>query len=158
MNGIRRYFLPVVAGASLVLAMTAVSPLVASAKGKTCTVSTGCGKIKASPKTVTASANGTTITVKGTGFTKSDTTVNILECQTGAVTENSCDLATVTPVTVSSKGTFTQSFSFLTNTYKDTNKDSCANTGKKPIKTCGVAAGNETMTDDAGPVAVSIKS
>jgi hypothetical protein len=157
MNGIRRFVLPVVAGASLVLAMTAVSPLVASAKAK-CTVATGCGKLKVSPKSVTASATGSTLTVKGKGFTPNDTSVNLIECQTAAVAEASCDLATVTPVTVGPKGTFTATFSFLTNTYSDTNKDSCANTGKKPIKSCGVAAGNETMTDDASIVAVSIKS
>ena len=158
MNGIRRYFLPVVAGASLVLAMTAVSPLVASAKGKTCTVPTGCGSIKPAPKTVTASATGATLTVKGKGFTPNDTSVNLIECQTAAVAEDSCDLATVTPVTVGPKGTFTATFSFLTNTYKDVNKDSCANTAKKPIKSCGVAAGNQAMTDDAGIVAISIKA
>jgi neocarzinostatin family protein len=157
MKGIRRYVLPVVAGASMVLALSAVTPMVASAKGKTCTVPTGCGKIKASPKTVVASATASTITVKGSGFTPNDTSVNLIECQTAAVAEASCDLATVTPVTVSSKGTFTQTFNFVTNTYTDTNKDKCTNTSKKPIKTCGVAAGNQTMTDDASIVAVAIK-
>jgi len=157
MKGFRRYFLPVAAGACLVVGLSAAVPMVASAKGKTCTVPTGCGTIKASPKTVTASATGTTITVKGKGFRPSDTGVNILECQTGAVAENSCDLSTVTPVTVSSKGTFTATISFLTDTYSDTNKDKCAPTSGS-IKTCGIAAGTQAMTDDAGPVAVTIKA
>lgn len=157
MKGFRRYFLPVAAGACLVVGLSAAAPLAASAKGKTCTVPTGCGSLKASPKTVTVSATGTNVTVKGKGFRPSDSGVNILECQTGAVSQNSCDLSTVTPVTVSSKGTFTATLSFLTTTYSDANHDSCAPTSGS-IKTCGVAAGTEAMTDDAGPVAVTIKA
>jgi hypothetical protein len=152
-----RYVLPLVAGASLVVGMVAVSPMVASAK-KACTVPTGCGKIKLSPKKVTTSGTGTTITVKGSGFTPNDTGVNLVECKVGAETQGSCDLTTAMAVTVSAKGTFTGTISFLTTTFSDADGDSCVPVGKATLKTCGVAAGNVTMTDDAGPVAVSIKN
>ncbi|MGH9017115.1 MAG: hypothetical protein ACRDY1_05130 [Acidimicrobiales bacterium] len=152
-----RYFLPVAAGACLVGGLMVANPLVASAK-KVCTNPTGCGSIKVAPKTVTASSTATTVTVKGKGFTPGDSSVNVLECASAAVAENSCDLSTVTPVPlVGPKGTFTVTMNFLSDTYSDTNHDSCVPTGKT-TKACGVAAGNQAMTDDAGIVAVTIKA
>lgn len=156
MNKVRRYFLPLVAGASLLIGLSAVSSPVASAKGA-CTVKTGCGTIKISPKSVTASGTAVNLTVKGKGFTPNDASVDLVECQVGAVAEASCDVTTAVPVTVSGKGTFTATFPFLTDTYADGNKDSCK-PATKPIKNCGIAAGNEAMTDDAGPDAVTIKA
>jgi len=159
MNKVRRYFLPLVAGASLLIGLSAVSSPVASAKAKPCTVPTGCGTIKISPKSVTASATGTTVTVTGKGFNTSaaDDGVNLVECQVGAVGEDSCDITNVVAVTIGPKGTFSAQFTFLSDSYKDINKDSCTPTGKT-LKTCGIAAGNEGMTNDAGPVAVTIKA
>ena len=157
MKRFSRYFLPVVAGSSLVLGLVAMSPMVASAK-KTCGVATGCGKLKASPKKVTTSLTGTTLTVKGSGFTANDASVNLIECDTAATGQGSCDLGTVSSVAVSSKGTFSAQFTFLSTSYADANHDSCVPVGKATSTACGIAAGNQAMTDDAGPVAISVKN
>jgi hypothetical protein len=149
MKIIRKYFLPVAAGASLVVGLAAVSPLPANAKA------TKPPSIKVSPKSVVESATGTTVTVTGKNFPAGASGSNLVECLIGASGQSQCDIATATPVSITN-GSFTASFKFLSTSYVDAAKDSCT-TAKKPIKTCGIAAGNQSMSVEVTPVAVTIK-
>jgi len=153
MRRISKYVLPVAAGASLVLGLAVATPMVASAK------KTPVPTIKIKPKSV--ANTGGTVTVTGKGFTPSDPNVNLVMCKVGALSEDQCDLATATAVTVSNTGTFTQTFvvpagSNISGGYSDVAGDQCG-TSKTTQKACGIGAGNEAQTDVANPVAVTIK-
>ena len=151
MEAIRKYLLPVAAGATLLFGLTAVAPGSASAK------KTSGPSLKISPKSVTASNSPSTFTVKGKGFPPNATDIDVVECQVGTFAESSCDVSTTVPVSVNKKGSFTLTYSkFVTNTYSDSSHDSCQ-PATRPIKNCGIAAGNLTMTEVAGPYAVKIK-
>ena len=116
--------------------------------------------IKISPKSV--ANTGGTVTVSGKGWT-ADPTLSILVCAVDAASENNCDLSTVQTVNqVNSNGTFSQSFpvpggSNNADGYADEAGDVCG-TSKTTQKSCGIAVGNESESETAGPVAITIKA
>jgi len=152
MSSIRRYVLPIAAGASLVLGLAVALPTAVSAKSTN-------PSIKISPKAV-ANAGGT-VTVTGKNFGDATTGVNLVMCLVGATGQNNCDVGTATPVTVSTTGTFSQTFvvpggSNVTGGYSDEAGDMCGTTAANQ-KSCGIGAGNPTETEVATPVAIKIK-
>lgn len=103
----------------------------------------------ATPKLVvtpsTGITNGKSVYVSGTGFKAKDT-VYITECLATAKGEAQCDIATATPVVISSTGVLKKTkFKLVTGTI---GSGKCGTTAKN-LRSCAVSAGNIAGKDTA---------
>jgi hypothetical protein len=142
MSMLRRYVLPVAAGATLVLGLAVGVQTAAVAKAAK------APSIKVTPKTTT---NGATVTVTGKNWnaTLAETDpIGIDECEVGTTGENGCDTNVGSLVTtVNSNGTWSATLT-LASPYEDANNSEgnyCGTTKTNESK-CEVGAGSDDQT------------
>jgi len=93
----------------------------------------------------TGLSNGEAVKVTGSGFTPNDQ-LYLIECLASSTNQAGCDLASATPVTVSSKGTLPlTSFTVITGTIGN---GKCGTTSAN-ADACAVNAGNPTGGDSS---------
>ena len=93
----------------------------------------------------TGLSNGETVKVTGSGFTPKDQ-LYLIECLATSTNQTGCDVASATPVTVSSKGTLpVTSFTVITGTIGN---GKCGTTSAN-ANACAINAGNPTGGDSS---------
>lgn len=93
--------------------------------------------------------NGQEVTVWGSGFTPGDS-LYIVECKVNATGEAGCDLTNLTPVTVSSSGTFPKTkFKVAAGRLKTAGSSIACGINKATASNCQVSVGNAEGTDSA---------
>jgi hypothetical protein len=112
-------------------------------------INVGGASATSTPKLVVTPSTGlknhTTVEVSGSGFKPKDS-VYITECQANAKGEAGCDIATATPVTITSKGLLPKTkFKVVTGTVGNGKCGTLATNLRK----CAVSAGNVSGGDSA---------